>query len=90
MAAKMAPLLGGSAPSDTSISAWISGRESVSAEKFLAAAKASGVSIDEFLYDQTFRGRLDKVEHDVEALNQFVGGLHLLIENRPIGPPDRS
>ena len=82
LAAKMAPLLGGFVYGETSISAWISGRDRPSAEALLAAAQVSGISLDEILYGKSLPDQLQALRdeqaaqrEDMRALGDLVRGL---------------
>ena len=71
LAIQVAPVVGGFVYGDSAISAWMSGRDCPSAEALLAAANATDLLIDEYLYGKTLRGRMERIEVDVECDSHF-------------------
>jgi transcriptional regulator with XRE-family HTH domain len=59
---------------ENAVSAWLTGRTMPPAEVLLAAAKVSGVSLDELLFGESLLSRQDRLEKELGDLRQAIEG----------------
>ena len=60
--------------SERSVSSWIKGHNMPNADVLLAAAKVSGISLDELLYGESLKSRQDRLERELGDLRQALEG----------------
>ena len=69
LAVRIAPLLRKTDPvRPQAISAWRKGTNRMPADALLAACLVTGVSVDELLFGESLKSRLDRIEKRVEDL----------------------
>jgi len=58
--------------STRSVSSWIKGPNMPNADVLLAAAKVSGISIDELLFGESLRARQDRMDKELADLREAL------------------
>jgi transcriptional regulator with XRE-family HTH domain len=82
LAVQIAPLIGYK-PAENTISGWVTGRNMPNADVLLAAAKLSGISLDELLFGESLEARQDRLEKELEDLRRAVQGRAVLLVDEP-------